>query len=127
MNCEGSMSEEPLTPKDRRRKQAEAFTREIGVKELRRIKGKARKGDTVWFGVGMIGVVGWSVAIPTLIGTALGVWIDRTWPSRFSWALMLLILGVTVGAVNAWYWVRKARETIIRDDEEEDSSSQEGS
>jgi hypothetical protein len=40
---------------------------------------------------------------------------------------MLLILGVTVGAVNAWYWVRKARETIIRDDEDEDSSSQEGS
>jgi len=115
MNCEGSMSEEPLTPKDRRRKQAEAFTREIGVKELRRIKGKARKGDTVWFGVGMIGV----------IGIALGLWIDRVWPSRFSWALMLLILGVSLGALNAWHWVRKARESIIEDDDDEDSSQQE--
>jgi ATP synthase protein I len=121
------MQDEQMTPKERRLKQEKEYTRKIGLKEWRRLKGKTRKNETVWFGLGMIGVVGWSVAIPTLIGTALGVWIDRTWPSRFSWALMLLILGVTVGAVNAWYWVRKARETIIRDDEDEDSSSQEGS
>jgi ATP synthase protein I len=118
------MSDKQMTPKERRQKRAEAFTREIGVKELRRIKGKARKGDTVWFGVGMIGVVGWSVAIPTLIGIALGLWIDRVWPSRFSWALMLLILGVAIGAVNAWHWVKKARESIIQDDDED--SSQQG-
>jgi ATP synthase protein I len=73
----------------------------------------------------MIGVVGWSVAIPTLIGTAIGLWVDRTWPSRFSWALMLLILGVTLGALNAWHWVRRARENIIHDGDE-DSSQQEG-
>ena len=51
----------------------------------------------IWFGLGVFGVVGWSVAIPTLIGTAIGLWIDRTWPSRFSWTLMLLILGVGAG------------------------------
>ena len=104
-----------LTPKERRRKQAEAFTRKVGTKEARRIKGKTQKDETVWFGLGMIGVVGWSVAIPTLIGTAIGLWIDRTLPSRFSWTLMLLILGVALGSVNAWYWVKKARENIIND------------
>lgn len=113
------MGEEQLTPKERRQKQTEAFTREIGAKEARRIKGKRHKNETVWFGLGMIGVVGWSVAIPTLIGTALGLWIDRTWPSRFSWVLMLLILGVMLGSVNAWHWVRKARENIIKDDDED--------
>ena len=117
------MSDEQTTPRERRLKQEKEFTRQIGSKESRRIKGKKHKDETVWFGLGMIGVVGWSVAIPTLIGTALGLWIDRTWPSRFSWVLMLLILGVTVGAVNAWYWVKKARENIIEDDNE-DSSSQ---
>lgn len=120
------MHDEQMTPKDRRLMQEKEFTRQIGSKESRRIKGKRHKNETVWFGLGMIGVVGWSVAIPTLIGTALGLWIDRSWPSRFSWVLMLLILGVAVGAVNAWYWVRKARETIISD-EDEDSSMQEGS
>jgi ATP synthase protein I len=109
------MSDEQMTPKERRLKQEKEYTRKIGAKESRRIKGKARKGETVWFGLGMIGVVGWSVAIPTLIGTALGIWIDRTWPSRFSWALMFLILGVALGSINAWYWVRKAREDIIKD------------
>jgi ATP synthase protein I len=109
------MNDEQMTPKERRLKQAEDFTRKVGEKEWRRIKGKAHKGDTVWFGLGMIGVVGWSVAIPTLIGTAIGLWIDRTWPSRFSWVLMLLILGVALGSANAWYWVKKARENIIND------------
>jgi ATP synthase protein I len=71
------MSDEQLTPRERRQKQAKEFTQKIGLKELRRIKGKAHKGDTVWFGLGMIGVVGWSVAIPTLIGTAIGLWIDH--------------------------------------------------
>ena len=31
--------------------------------------------------------------LPTLIGVALGVWIDHRWPSRFSWAVTLLIAG----------------------------------
>ena len=56
----------------------------------------------------MFGIVGWSVAIPTLIGVAIGVWIDRNWPSQFSWTLMLLIAGVMIGCLNAWYWVRKS-------------------
>jgi len=109
------MSDEKTTPRERRQKQAEEYTRQIGQKELRRIKGQAHKGGTVWFGLGMIGVVGWSVAIPTLIGTAIGLWIDQSWPSRFSWTLMLLILGVSLGCVNAWYWVKKARENILED------------
>lgn len=118
------MSDEQMTPKERRLKQEKEYARKIGVKESLRIKGKKHKDETVWFGLGMIGVVGWSVAIPTLIGTALGLWIDLTWPSRFSWALMLLILGVALGSANAWHWVRKAREDIIKDGD--DSSPPQG-
>lgn len=109
------MSDEQLTPKERRSKQAKEFTTKVCKKERRRIKGKAQRDDTVWFGLGMFGVVGWSIAVPTLIGTAIGLWIDQTWPSRFSWVLMLLILGVALGSANAWYWVKKARENIIKD------------
>jgi len=109
------MSDEQMTPSERRLKQSEEFTKKVCKKERRRIKGKAQQADTVWFGLGMMGIVGWSIAIPTLIGTAIGLWIDRTWPSRFSWVLMLLILGVAIGALNAWYWVKKARENIIKD------------
>jgi ATP synthase protein I len=55
----------------------------------------------------MFGLVGWSVAIPTVIGIGLGVWIDTKWPSRYSWTLMFLIIGVLVGCLNAWYWVKR--------------------
>ncbi len=109
------MTDEHPTPSERRLKQAEEFTRKVGLKEKRRLKGKAQKDEGIWFGLGMFGIVGWSVAIPTLIGTALGYWIDQTWPSRFSWTLMLLILGVALGSFNAGYWVKKARENIIKD------------
>jgi ATP synthase protein I len=60
--------------------------------------------------LGMMGLVGWSVAIPTLIGVALGWWIDRSWPGRMSWTLTLLFVGVAIGCLNAWYWVRQESE-----------------
>lgn len=109
------MSEEHLTPRERLRRQAEDFMKKVGVKEARKIKGKSQKDEGIWFGLGVVGIVGWSVVIPTLIGTAIGLWIDGAWPSRFSWALMLLILGVALGCLNAWYWVNKARQNIIKD------------
>ena len=107
------MNDRRLTPRERRLRLADAFTKKVATKGSRRIKSKRQKDDGLWFGLGVFGVVGWSVAIPTLVGTAIGLWIDRTWPSRFSWALMLLILGVGLGCLNAWYWMKKARDNII--------------
>jgi ATP synthase protein I len=107
------MTEEHLTPRERLRRQAEDFTQKVGAKEARKIKGKSQKDEGIWFGLGVFGIVGWSVVIPTLIGTAVGIWIDGAWPSRFSWTLMLMIMGVALGCLNAWYWVKKARENII--------------
>ncbi len=98
------------------------FTREVRRKERLMIRGRKETGETVWFGLGMFGIVGWSVAIPTLIGTAFGLWIDQSWPSQFSWTLMLLIGGVMIGSLNAWYWVRKSgRWNEPIDDEEEEN------
>ncbi|MCL5123377.1 MAG: AtpZ/AtpI family protein [Deltaproteobacteria bacterium] len=62
---------------------------------------------SIWFGLGMFGIVGWSVAVPTLVGAAIGVWIDSRYPSRFSWTLMLLFAGVLFGSINAWYWINR--------------------
>jgi ATP synthase protein I len=88
-------------------KEKENFGEKIGKKESRKIRARRRKDRAVWFGLGMFGLIGWSVAIPTLLGVALGYLIDRTWPGRFSWTLMLLFAGVLIGCLNAWYWVKK--------------------
>jgi ATP synthase protein I len=103
----------------RRREIVQKFAREVQRKEALMIRGRKETGETVWFGLGMFGIIGWSVAIPTLIGVAIGLWIDRTWPSQFSWTLMLLVGGVMLGCLNAWYWVRKSSRYNVSSEEEE--------
>ena len=102
------MSKKPRTSKERRQFLAEGFAKRIAMREALKIRARRQGDQTIWFGLGVFGVVGWSVAIPTLAGVALGLWIDRMWPSQFSWALMLLIGGVMLGCLNAWFWVKKA-------------------
>lgn len=97
----------------------------IARKEARKLRARRHRGRGTWFGLGMYGLVGWSVVIPTLGGVALGVWIDGRWPSRFSWTLMLLAAGLLLGCWNAWYWVSLEQEAIrdeTRDTTEDDRS-----
>ena len=59
----------------------------------------------------MFGLVGWAVALPTLAGIALGWWLDQRYPGLPSWTLTWLFIGVAVGCVNAWYWVKQESES----------------
>ncbi len=79
----------------------------VGKKATRRIKARRSRDRNIWFGVGMFGVVGWTIAMTTLIGVVMGVWIDHAWPSSYSWTLTFLFIGLIVGCMNAWYWVNK--------------------
>ena len=85
----------------------DTFADTIGAKAERKLKAKRERHRSIWFGMGMFGMVGWAVATPTLAGVAVGFWIDQRWPSRFSWTLMLLFIGVVLGCFNAWYWIRR--------------------
>lgn len=86
------------------------FKRAIARKAKRRVTAEAERDRGIWFGLGMFGLVGWSVALPSLLGLALGLWIDSRWPSRFSWTLMCLFAGVVIGCLTAWRWVRRESE-----------------
>lgn len=61
--------------------------------------------EGVWFGLGMMGLIGWSVAVPNLLEAALGIWLDLHYTSTHSWTLSLLIPGLLLVYVNAWRWV----------------------
>ena len=69
------------------------FSRQVGAQAARKLKAQRGATKSVWFGLGMSGLIGWSVTIPTLIGAALGIWVDRHYPSPYSWTLMLLLIG----------------------------------
>ena len=93
------------------------FSQQVGEKAARKLKAQRHVTQTVWSGLGMMGLVGWSVAVPTLLGAALGIWLDRHYPGSHSWTLMLLAIGLGLGCFNAWHWVAKeGRE--IREQEE---------
>jgi len=96
------------------------FLRKVGEKETRKIRAQRRVIQTVWMGFGMMGLVGWAVAVPTLLGTALGLWLDKHYPGIHSWTLTLLIIGLSTGCLNAWYWIDKEGKKISDELEEND-------
>ena len=81
------------------------FAGVIGVKAAHKLKARREGVHGVWFGLGMMGLIGWSVAVPTLLGTALGLWLDRRFPGAHPWTLALLVAGLTIGCLNAWLWI----------------------
>jgi len=90
---------------------------QVGAKASRKLK--ARKSTQgVWFGLGMMGLIGWSVVVPTLLGAALGLWLDKHYPGKQSWTLALLVAGLTLGCFNAWHWVAK-EDKAMRDERED--------
>jgi ATP synthase protein I len=97
-----------------------AFGRKVGEQEARKLSAQKKAVRGIWFGLGKIGLVGWSVAMPTLAGTALGMWIDRQYPGAHSWTLALLVAGLCVGCALAWYWVDKEGAAIRAEQEDHD-------
>jgi ATP synthase protein I len=99
-------------------KNAPTLAAQVGAKAARKLRAR-NSTQGVWFGLGMMGLIGWSVVVPTLLGAALGIWLDKHHPGGRSWTLALLVAGLTIGCLNAWFWVSK-EEKAMRDEPEDD-------
>ena len=88
------------------------FGRKVASEAARKLRVQRDSTQGVWFGLGMSGLVGWSVATPTLAGVLIGVWLDRRHPAPFSWTLALLVAGLMLGCANAWHWVAQQNEAM---------------
>ncbi|MFT7509854.1 MAG: ATP synthase protein I [Sulfitobacter sp.] len=58
-------------------------------------------------GIGTFGMIGWSIAVPTVGGAFLGLWLDRVAPQNFVWTIALILGGVVLGAFIAASWINK--------------------
>ena len=92
----------------------------VGPKAARKLRARRHADRTVWFGLGMMGLIGWSVAVPTLLGAFLGLWLDHSFPGARSWTLALLVGGLVLGCWNAWFWVARENRAIRREQEDDD-------
>ncbi len=90
------------------------FRDQVERKSRRKLRARRRPERGIWYGLGLMGLVGWAVAIPVLIGVAVGLWLDRVMQSGVSWTLSLVVAGFAVGCLNAWYWV--VRESQVPDE-----------
>jgi ATP synthase protein I len=95
------------------------FSNEVARKEKRKLKALHDK-SSVWFGLGTMGMIGWSVAVPSLLGAALGIWLDNKYQQSFSWTLSLLMVGIITGCIIAWYWVDKEDKEMHNNNNEND-------
>ncbi|MEP7256892.1 MAG: AtpZ/AtpI family protein [Flavitalea sp.] len=94
----------------------DVFSEEVTKKEMRKLEAM-HENNGVWLGLGMMGMVGWSVAVPSLLGAAVGIWLDNKYPQSFSWTLTCLIAGLIAGSVIAWYWVTKEDKEMHKKNE----------
>jgi len=93
------------------------FRAVINAKAGRKLRSQKSPNQGVWIGLGMMGIIGWSVAVPTVTGVGLGLWLDRRYPMAHSWVLTLMVLGLFCGIFIAWYWVLKEDREIQEEEE----------
>jgi len=101
------------------KKEANKFCKDVGEKAQRKLKALHNDKKSVWFGLGMMGIVGWTIVVPTLLGALLGIWLDKKYPETFSWTLTGLILGLFAGCLIAWRWVNKEHTEINQNNDDE--------
>lgn len=94
--------------------------REVGAKETRKLKARLNHSQGIWSGLGMMGLIGWSVALPTLIGAGLGFWLDNVRSGSRSWTLALLVAGLCLGCLNAWRWVTREDKEMHKEWHDDD-------
>jgi ATP synthase protein I len=89
---------------------------QIGAKAQRKIRAQRQGVQGIGFGLRMMGLIGWSIALPTLLGAALGLWLEASFPGTFAWTLSFLVLGLCVGCLIAW-------RTIWQESSEKDENA----
>ena len=106
--------------KEKPSKPQSPLSQEVGAKAARKLRARRHVTQTIWFGLGMMGLIGWSVAIPTLLGALLGLWLDQRYSGGRSWTLALLVVGLAIGCLNAWHWVAKEDKEMREEQEDRD-------
>jgi ATP synthase protein I len=100
---------------------ADQLANKIGGQAKRKLKARRDGAPGVWSGLGMMGLVGWSVVVPTLLGAGLGLWLDDRHADTHSWTLALMVAGLTLGCLNAWHWVDKEDRAMHEDGDDGDA------
>jgi ATP synthase protein I len=80
-------------------------------RQARRIKKAERERDSLLAETGYLGTVGLLFVIPMVAGAYLGHWLDvRGGHYSAHWILPCLLLGIVIGAINVYLFLRSDRD-----------------
>jgi ATP synthase protein I len=66
---------------------------------LRRFRGKG----ILWHSIATFGVIGWMIALPTVMGAYFGRYLDsRASDAGISWTITFILLGLAIGIYSVW-------------------------
>lgn len=74
----------------------------VRMRRERRARWQQEGERSIGQNLAMIGVLGWAIIIPTLIGVFAGRWLDHEFGTGIFWTLGLLVAGLAVGCSLAW-------------------------
>ena len=100
-------SEDELTAEALDRARSRALRRAVLRKTLRHERAQRRREQSVWSFLGTFGLIGWTVALPTLAGLVFGLFLDDITDTDRSFAITFLVVGAAVGCFAAWYWIKQ--------------------
>lgn len=76
--------------------------REGATRRARTMKAARSARARFWAGLGLVGSVGWMIALPTVGGALLGRELDQRLDTRLTFTLGLLLAGLALGAYTVW-------------------------
>ena len=94
-------------PETRGKSDRKEFGDVVGRKAERKIKGREDRKRSPMFWAGMFGMVGWAVSLPMVVLIYVGHLLDKNYPGPIPYRLNGVLLGMALGCLNAWYWVRR--------------------
>jgi len=93
------------------------LSQRVGSSEQRKMRARRHGVSSIWSGLAMFGIIGWSVAIPTLAGVMLGRWLDTNYPAPGrSWTLVFIVAGLIAGCVTAWRWIAEENRNMHKEE-----------
>lgn len=93
-------SADPIPPRDH---VAEAARRASGIAQA----GAQTPEPSLGSRLGQIGVLGWMIVVPPLLGALAGHWIDRLFGTGVFFSAPLIMVGAVLGFRSAWKWMHR--------------------
>jgi ATP synthase protein I len=85
--------------------QKDPLVSNVRLRGERRRKSQREGEPSVAQRLAQVGVLGWIIVTPMLIGVFVGRWLDRAFQSGIFWTAPLLMLGLALGGWSAWKWM----------------------